>query len=388
MQPGKTTFKTPLLAAGLGLALAAGLAAPALAQSLNYSVGLGPDSAPTRAAHDYAASVAEASGGAMDINVFSLELLSLAEMSPGLRDGLTDIGYVVLSYFTAEYAHSNLLAELSMIQTLLPATGKESLAFSGAMAEYITTGCEECLAEFKAQNQVYLGSAVTPPYMLLCNKPISTVADLRGKRLRIATTTHKRLAEHFGAVGVQIPVAETYEAISQGIVDCTMSAAPELTNFRLIEVVSNITEGLPGNVFGANGSGNINLDVWNALTVEQRELMLREAAGLTAGITWNYHAAGETDIANALALGKTVLSPDAELAGQARSFVESEVGVVADNFRTNYGVARADEMQQEFALVLERWAGLVADVDNADDLAEIYWSQIFSKLDPASYGVN
>lgn len=371
------------MAAGLGMMITA-----APAKDLNYSVGLGPDSAPTRAAMDFAASVAKTSEGKLGINVFSLELLSLAEMSPGLRDGLTDIGYVVLSYFTSEYAHSNLLAELSMLQTLLPPTGKESMAFSGAMAEFITNRCPECLGEFKNQNQVYIGSAVTPPYMMLCNKPIRSMADLRGKRLRIATTTHKRFAEHFGAVGVQIPVAETYEAISQGIVDCTLSAAPELTNFRLVEVVSSITGGLPGNVFGANGSGNMNLDVWTSLSPEERALMLKEGARLTAGITWNYRAAGDTDIAKAAALGKPVLEPDAELRAAARSFVENEVNVVAAHFRDNFGVARASEMQKEFADTLVRWAGLVADVDSAEALGEVYWNEIFSKLDPQTYGLN
>lgn len=371
--------------AALGLGL---LSSSAMARELNYAVGLGSNSAPVLAAQDYAAGVMEMSDGDLTIKVFSLELLSLAEMSPGLRDGLTDIGYVVMPYFTSEYAHMNFLAELSMLQTILPSNGKQGLAFAGAMSEYIAFKCPECMDEISAQNQVYMGNVSTPPYLLLCNTEITTLDDLKGKRLRVATPGNKRLAEHFGAVGVQIPVAEAYEALSQGVIDCTMSSAPELTNFRLIEVVSSITKGLPGNVFGASGGGNINRDVWHSLSDDERIVLLRQAASLNAGITWRYHVAAETDMANALDLGKTVIEPDAAVLAAATAFVREDMQLVASLFRENYNIQNAGQMKDEFTKVLSHWSDLVANIDSQEALGELYWSEIFSKLDPATYSMD
>lgn len=383
----KTLFRSAVAVAASG-ALASALALPAQAETLNYSLGLGPGSAVALAAEDYAKAVEEASGGDLTIKIFPLELVSLAEMGPGIRDGLTDIGYMAAPYYPAEFAHSNFLAELSMLQTTMEQTGKEDLAYAGAMSEFITQNCPECLDEFKAQNHVYMGHIASSPYVLLCRDEIRTIEDLKGKRLRAGGDSYKRFANHFGAVGVQMAASEAYEALSQGVLDCAMLSVPELTNFRLMEVVNAVTLQVPGNVFGGTVAGNINRDKWQSLTDEQRAILLKEGARLAAGITWNYHSAHERDLKAAKENGKTVVQPDEALKKAAEEFAVADMKVVADLFKANYGVAKAEEMKEAFIPYLERWSDLVADVDSADALGELYWREIFSKLDPKSYGMD
>jgi TRAP-type transport system periplasmic protein len=61
---------------------------------------------------------------------------------------------------------------------------------------------------------------------------------------------------------------------------------------------------------------------------------------------------------------------------------------VADIFKKNYKVADAQRMFSEFRPLLERWSSLVANVNDAKSLGQLYYTEVFSKLDPATYGVD
>ena len=381
------TVKTIAGALAAGVAFAA-LTMPASSATLNYSLGLGPGSAVDVAANAYAEKVEEMSGGDLSIRVFPLSLVSLPEMGPGIRDGLTDMGYMAAAYFPSEFATSNFLGEQSMVLSLRGSPDNSDLAYAGAMTEYITTKCPECLDEFTAQNHVYMGHIASSKYYLLCTSEVATLDALKGKRLRAGGASFQRFAEHFGAVGVQMAASEAYEGLSQGVLDCAMLSAPELTNFRLMEVVDDITLGVPGNVFGGTVAGNINRNTWRSLSDDERATMIKAGAFLAANITWNYHAADESNIAEARELGKSIVDPSADLTEAVKAFVRDDQKVVADLYATNYDVARASEIQEEFSAVLDKWLDLTKDVDSADALTKLYYDEIFSKLDPSTYGLD
>lgn len=74
-------------------------------------------------------------------------------------------------------------------------------------------------------------------------KPISTLAEFKGKKIRIATSLEAKALEVLGGVGVSLPAAEQYPAIERGIVDgCLLNPAYALgysvqevtTHFNLI----------------------------------------------------------------------------------------------------------------------------------------------------------
>jgi len=86
--------------------------------------------------------------------------------------------------------------------------------------------------------------------------------------------------------------------------------------------------------------------------------------------------------------GVDVIEPDAEMMAAVQDYVRDDVELVGQIYADNYGITRADEIANEFVEVLDRWNGLVDGVGSIDDLAEIYWTEIFSKVDPETYGVN
>ena len=145
-----TTAKTVTTAAGaLTLGLMSSLGA-AEARQLNFAVGHPPGAMLVQAAEKYADVLAEETDGELSVRVFPGSLLSMQETSSGLRDGMADIGTIMTTYFEAEFPHSNLILESSMMLQLLgdAVDGREGITFAAAMTEYLMLKCPECLEEF------------------------------------------------------------------------------------------------------------------------------------------------------------------------------------------------------------------------------------------------
>ena len=48
--------------------------------------------------------------------------------------------------------------------------------------------------------------------------------------------------------------------------------------------------------------------------------------------------------------------------------------------------SRTRELAANMSKLIEKWNRLVGDIETADQLAKLYWNEVYSKLDPATYG--
>ncbi|GLS15219.1 hypothetical protein GCM10007935_26520 [Hydrogenophaga electricum] len=377
-----------LAGAGMAAALALG-AASVQARDLRYAMGFPPGSDSDKAGQAYAAEVKKLTNGQLNVRVFPLSLLNFAETSAGLRDGLADIGYLLAPYFPAEYPHFNLLAESSMQLLTMDdrVRGREGMAYVGALSEFVFTKCPECQAEFAKQNQVFTGPAASSPYYLNCNKPVRNEAELKGKRLRVAGSHWSRWARAMGAQPVTMSSNEALEALKQGVVDCVVVSIPELTNLGLLEAVSDVTVQVPGGIFAGTGVTQVNSRVWKSLTKEQRQALLRAGTVMPAYIPYVYHQR-EKDVLNLVTQrGGRVHQPDPALLQKTRDFAAQDMKTIVEFFAKTHGVKRGEEMLAQFRPVLEKWVGLVQGVDSREKLADLYWTEVFSKVDAGAYGL-
>jgi len=359
------------------------------ARELGYALGFPPNSAAADAAKTFANKLAAASDGGLTIKNYPLSLLNLAEMSDGVRDGMADIGNVLTPYFPRQYPHANMAAELTMLLTMSDkARGRQGMAYVGAMGEFLVLNCPDCAQDFINEGQVYLPMGATPEYQLLCTTPVRTVADLDGKRLRVAGAQWSRWASHFGASGVSLSGNEVYEALDQGVVDCTVQSNPELGNFGLKDVVTDITLGIPGGVF-SGGSLSVSTSVWKSLETGHRTDLLQAASHLMADMTWRYQTYGDRDLEEAREAGVTLHEPTEALVEASREFVEEDIKHIADNYTTEYGIENAEAKIETLRPIVEKWLDLIdsADLENSEDLAQIYWDEILSKVDVKQYGI-
>ncbi len=378
----KNTHLTAGLAAG-ALALGVGLAE---ARELTFAIGHPPGSYLIEGGERFSEVLSEETDGALGARVFPMSLLSMAETSAGLREGLADIGAVMSTYFTAEFPHTNMILDASMLLNTMgdKARGVAGLAYAGAMAEFILTECPECNAEFASQNQVYTGAAGTPGYALNCTRKVSTMEELDGARLRIGGANWARWSEAIGATPVTMSGNEMLEALSQGVLDCILLSVPDVQNFGMGDSVTHITTGAPGGVYVASLS-NMNRGTWQGLSLDERRAIMRASAEASAASTWAYQA-GEAEVLEQVrTAGVEVHTPEAAVLEQTAAFVEDDLATLRDTYQAQ-GVDRAGEMLEAFRPLLRKWVDLTQGVDSADDLAKLYWSELYSKVDVATHG--
>ncbi len=378
-------FTTLLVSAALAGVTA--LTSTAQAESLRFAVGFPSASANVDAAKAYAKAVADYSGGDLEIKIYELSLLNLAEMSGGLKQGIADVGYLLTPYFPAEYPNINMAAELSMLLALNDPTGNEGLAYAGAMSEYIMLHCDDCVAELKQQNQVFTGGGASPQYGLLCTTPVTTAADLKGKRLRAGGAQWARWAKHFEASPVSLPGNEIFEALNQGVVDCTIQSAAELSGLGLMDAVSDITMSVPGGVFGGSGPANINQKVWQDLDADQRKALLHAGTVMSANAAVLYRDYGERDLKAAEQRGAKRHEASEALIAASRDFVRQDAKNIVQYYEEKHQVRDAAGKIEVMRPLVKKWLELTADIDSTEALADLYWQEVQSKVDVDRYGL-
>lgn len=375
--------------ATIALLGAASLAAEgAAAKTLTLSSGIPPGGVGNLAQESVAEWI-EANSD-LEVDVYALTLLNLAETGPGVRDGIADMGYVVTPYHLAEFANTNLAADMSMLATSGTPTEVPGLVMASAIVEYVMLDCPDCRDEFAAQNQLFLGGGASTGYNLICNTPIRSVADVADKKMRVGAGVFGRWAENFGAVKVKVSGNETYEALSQGVVDCTITSLAELINFQLFDVVSNVVTGVPGGVFAGLGTINMNLDAWRGLTVAEREVLLRAGARATAEVAIGYIKQSQAAMAQMEDRGTEVIAAPDELKEATEAFAKADLDKIAEQFAGAYGVSDVPAKMETVAALVEAWKGVYAGIDatDVDAVSEAIWTRVQSRLDPAAYGMN
>ncbi|MCC6001244.1 MAG: C4-dicarboxylate TRAP transporter substrate-binding protein [Pararhodobacter sp.] len=384
----KTTITTLLAGASmLGMASTAVLATAgsADATTLRFASGWPPGATPSRLLEEYAVALREATDGDLTIRVFPLSLLNFAESNAGVRDGVADMTFNLMAYFPSDFPNINMASEFSQIAELEQfASELSSTAFTGAINEFIMLHCPDCMAEVAEQNQLYLGGLSTTTYALQCMMPLETADDLRGKRIRAAGAFWSRWIESVGATPVSMSINETLEALNQGVVDCTASNTADFVNFGLIDVVRYVHVGLPGAQFLAPIT--MNLDSWRDLSDEQREQVLRFSSDVSAAVTWAYIEEARSGRERAPELGIEYGIASQELLDLNAQLIEADLELVASVYQERFGIENGDEVAAQLTELMERWTALTSEVSSADELAEIYYNELFSRVDLATFG--
>ncbi|MEC9344824.1 MAG: C4-dicarboxylate TRAP transporter substrate-binding protein [Pseudomonadota bacterium] len=363
------------------------LGASAQADTLKIAVGFPTGSAAFYALDNFAKNLEATSD--LKAKVFPLSLLNLKETPPGIRDGIADMGFVLPPYYPAEFAETNLAANLSMLATTGTQIESPGAAMGAAMTEYVFLHCPECQDEYKKQNQVYLGTGTSPTYILHCTTPIRSMEDLKGKKYRSGAANFGRWAEAVGGTKVSVPGNDIYEAMSQGVVDCGMFSATELTNLQLFDVTKFITTKIPGGVFAGVATNNINRDVWADLNADQRAAIFKAMARANADVTWKYYADAKRNLADAPGKGIEIIEPTADMVKMSSDFVKADLAVIAKEFTDAYGLKNVEAKIETISALVEKYKGLTADMaDDPEALAKLYWDEIMSKIDLATYGLN
>lgn len=362
-------------------------ASPAIAAEMSFAVGFPDKQTNTQAAYVMAEYISENTDIA--VKVYPISLLSLAETSAGLRDGLADIGFVVTGYTPSDYSEMGLATNLALSAN---STGKQTeypgAAMGLAVSEYVMLHCPECQAEMKRMNQVYLGGGSSASYSIICaDSDINSAADLDGLKIRTAGPEYARWVESFGAVNVKIPLGEVYEGFSQGVMDCMLNPPNSVEGSQLYDVIKQVYLGAPKGTYAAMTTGNVNLDAWRELSVEERTAFLRGAAAASAFTSWNYLNEGEVALEKMDELNITVKPVPDDIVQASATFAENDIATVAELMKSQYNISNVEQKMSTVVELVEKYKTLTEGKErDREFLTQLYWDHIMSKVDPAAYG--
>ncbi|MFV0246007.1 MAG: TRAP transporter substrate-binding protein DctP [Qingshengfaniella sp.] len=358
--------------------VAAALANPVLASAEVLRAASGAP--PTHPGHDpmyttFVAALDEASEGGLTAQLLGTEVATMRGAISNLQGGILDVANVLTLYFPAEFPNNMLISELAVL-------GQSGQAMTGAVTEYLMS-CSACLEEFTSKGLVYLGTGATASYQLLTRRPITTLDEMRGLRVRSGGAPFTRFAEAMGIVPVEITLDEEYEAVASGLIDGLMNPPVNLMNGRLYEILGHVTELNIGTFHAASGF-TVRQQTWQRLNVEQRGQLLRAAvAGIAA-------SAPGFDAVNALALEHAeVHQPNAEVVaavdGYRQQAVEDTIQMGADHYNLENAAAEIER----FVALVDKWNGIIAEIgpDDQPAMIERLYQEVFNNVDLSTYGM-
>ena len=330
---------------------------------------------------EFAERVAEATDGALTFTVFAGgSLLPPAASLQGVRDGVAQVTYHAGTYTPAELPVANLIGNFAFYNT-------DPLVMAYASTEFGLTN-EAALAEWRDNGVVFGGGYSTSEYVMMCNTPVATLDDVRGKRLRMAGGAWSRFAEFVGAVPVSIPSSEMYTGLDTGSLDCAVAAADALDSFSLSDVVTHMNTLAVGNYY-AGFEWGYNPAFWQGLSEETRGVLFNQMAYYLAQHRVEFDSDVEQAVSAAKAGGLEIIEPDQGLTDALAEFVQADEAVLLENARSR-GVENPEALLEDFKRIVDRWADLLADVDrtDVDALAALARSEIYDRIDRATYGMN
>lgn len=375
-------FNTGKLVRQITVGLAASIVAamPLAAKELRLASGLPP----MHPAHDplytdFKELIAEKTDGEITGRLFGPEVATLSNMRTAIHSGMIEVGIYLPAYFPADLPEVNLFGDLSML-----GSAEAPHVTSAALSEYNAT-CADCQSQLKDLKVVYLSSH-SNPYNLLTTKPVTKPEDLKGLRLRVATPQHSRWVEAMGATPVSLPVGETFEALSQGIIEGSVASISDIISFNLDEVISDITM-LDMGTFHSMVPHAVSTKVWEGLTLEQRDSLLESSVIANTRTTERLLEMVEKGKERARAAGIEIHEPSAELVNATEAFVVKDLELVVSRAKERNGIENAGDKVARFQALVEKWTSELEGTEDPEAVANAIYQDLSGQLDLNTYGL-
>ena len=229
-----------------------------------------------------------------------------------VRDGLVDVSFVTASYTPARHPLP-LLAELPGAG----ATGEiNSVAYSRIHWKYL-----QAANEYKG---VKLLGVFThgPGQIFTVSKPVRSVADLAGMKIRSGGGISEAAAKVLGASPFFKPASDSYEILSSGIADGIFFPLESIKSFNLDKVIHYATL-FPGGFYSSSFGFFMNEDKWNSLPKQDQDAITSvsgEALARLAGRSWD--AADKVGLEALKAANVTIIDASPEFVADVRKRTE------------------------------------------------------------------
>lgn len=251
--------------AGLGGVLAGALAVAAQADvRLNMNHQWPATTAGSKVDQWFADEIEARTDGEVKIKIFWSEgLAKSGEALELLQTGGLDMAAMSPGYFPAQLP---LHVAPNSIPMKMESVDQASTLMKRLMAE-VPAYAEEAEANgIKALFFHHLN-----PYLLVSREPITSVAQMEGRKMRTWGNDMPRMVQAAGGTPVTMMLPEIYEGLSRGVVDTAPFAVDLVVNYKIHEVAKHISEITLWE--GPSWGVWISQDAWAKLTPEQQAIV-------------------------------------------------------------------------------------------------------------------
>lgn len=225
----------------------------------------------------WAEKIAEESNGRIRIEIFPALQLggTAADIYSQVRDGVADIGWTLPGYTAGLFPKTELF-ELPFIAGPATATAPALMEFAGLHLE----------DEWKDVKLLAL-HITAPGHVHTVGKPIRTLDDIKGVKVRAPSSVGVKTLEALGAVPVGMPVPQVYEALSRKVVEGALLPWTIMKPTRVYEVTRFSTE---TGILASTFAFFMNKNAYNSLPDDLKKV-IDDNTGLAlarrAGVLWH-----------------------------------------------------------------------------------------------------
>jgi TRAP-type transport system periplasmic protein len=254
------------------------------------------------------ARVKEKSGGRMEIRVHpASSLYPSFELIPAVLDGRAEIAPVLASYLTDVLLEIGPL-ELPFMTANIEEHRKAALQLKPFYAEM-----------FAKKGLKLLSTHAWPSQQIFSVAPIRTVADWKGKKVRVYGADSANIARILGAAPVNMAFGEVYSSLEKKTIDGAMTSATNAEPMKFFEVAKYLDYWF---IAGAANEWLVaNQKAWDALPRDLQQIVLDAIAEMKLeDKEWADAIAAEERTRKRLPeLGMTIVDPPKEEIARART---------------------------------------------------------------------
>ena len=226
----------------IGMAIIAALASSSVATAQEITLKLHHFLPPMSPFHSkfmaaWAERVTKQSNGRMKVQVYpSMQLGGTPpQIFDQVKDGVVDIGWTVAGYSAGRFPAFEIFE--------LPFMVNSASGGSRALWEYVHVNKLD-KTEFK-DVKLLATHQHDEPHFHMVDKPIKTLADLKGMKVRAPTRITNKLLTALGATPVGMPVTQVSDALSKGVINGALlpwEVVPSIKVHELVKFHSEIDE--------------------------------------------------------------------------------------------------------------------------------------------------
>ena len=182
----------------------------------------------------FADKLAEFSGGKLTVKQFPGGALNSVppKQYAVMLDGIADIVFTLPGYTGDLFPKTNVLITPGLCESAIACT------------EALQNARAELEKEYNAK--VLAIWANTPPVLITRDKPVRTLEDVKGMKIRVTSKQNVAYTEALGASAVAQPVTVVNQNLANGVIDAIAIDASAIGSFKLHEPGKFVTTWFPG----------------------------------------------------------------------------------------------------------------------------------------------